>query len=87
MFFQVSEKLFKINVLTLSVRGDNHLICYIMRPLLAVIPLVPSCLFTMATDLFIQKNIYSTKHDQWRSETKCFASTVLDLSLGYAAPD
>jgi len=43
--------------LTLSVRGENRPNSYKMRQVLDIIPPVPSCLFTMATGWFIQKNM------------------------------
>jgi len=43
--------------LTLSMRGENRPISYKMRQVFAIIPPVPSCLFTMATGLFIHKNV------------------------------
>jgi len=57
MFFQVPGDFFEINVSTLSLRGDNRLISYKMHHVSAIIPSVPSCSFTMATGLFVQKNI------------------------------
>ena len=54
MFFHVPREFFETNVSTLSLRGDNHLISSKMHPVSAIIP---SCSFTMATGLFIQKNI------------------------------
>jgi len=54
MFFQVLGEFFETNISTLSLRGDNRLNSYKMHQISAIIL---SCLFTMATGLFIQKNI------------------------------
>ena len=53
-WFQAPGKLFD---LTLSMQGENRPISYKMRQVFAIIPPVWSCLFTMATVLFIQKNV------------------------------
>jgi len=54
MFFQVLREFFETNISTLSLRGDNRLNSYTMHQVSAI---VPSCSFTMAMDLFLQKNI------------------------------
>jgi len=66
MFFQVLRELFETNISTLSLRGDNRLNSYKMHQVSAIIPSVPSCLFTMATGVYSKKY---TKHDINESQT------------------
>jgi len=69
MFFKILEKLFEINVLTFSVRGDNCPISYKICQVLAIILHAPSCLFTMATGLYFKKYMYIIKHYINESQT------------------
>jgi len=57
MFFQFLGDFFETNISTLSLLGDNRPISYKIHQVSAIIPSVPSCSSTMATGLFIQKNI------------------------------
>jgi len=58
-----TEQFFSVQVpgelfdLTLSTRGENCPISYKMRQVFAIIAPVSSCLLTMATGLFVQKNV------------------------------